>query len=67
MGAHMILDDLGHQTGRGPSHAGDEMHDLFAPGLALERPLDGFDLPSDTAHARQQLLFIADSMCHAAL
>jgi hypothetical protein len=24
-------------------------------------------LPSDTAHARQQLLFIADSMCHASL
>ena len=65
MCAHMILDDLGHQPGRRPSHAGDEMHDLLAAGLALERALDGFDLPSDPAHARQQLLFIADRMCHA--
>ena len=65
MRAHVILDDLGHQTGHGAAHAGDEVHDLFAASLAVERPLDGLDLAPDAAHARQQLVLFADGMCHA--
>ena len=66
MRAHVILDDLGHQTGHGAAHAGDQVHDLFAAGLAVERPLDGLDLASDAADARQQLLFFADGVRHGA-
>jgi hypothetical protein len=61
------FDDLGHQTGRGPSHSGNEMHDLFAASLAVEGAFDGFDLAPDAAHARQQLVLFTDGVCHAAL
>jgi len=65
MRAHVVLDDLGHQTGRGPSHSGDEMHDLFAASLAVECAFYGFDLASDAAHARQQLVLFTDGVSHA--
>ena len=64
MRPHVVLDDLGHQTGHSPSRSGDEMHDLFAPRLAVECALDGFNLASNAAHARQQLAFSMDSMRH---
>ena len=67
MRAHVVFDDLGHQTGRGPSHSGNEMHDLFAASLAVEGAFDGFDLAPDAAHARQQLVLFTDGVCHAAL
>ena len=67
MRPHVILDHLGHQTGHGAARAGDQMHDLFAAGLAVERALDGLDLAPDAAHARQQLVFFADGMGHADL
>ena len=62
MRAHVVLDDLGHQTGCGPSHSGDEMHDLFAASLAVECAFDGFDLASDAAHAGQQLVLFTDGV-----
>jgi hypothetical protein len=37
------------------------MHDLIAPGLTLQRPLNAFDLASDASHARQQFLLIANA------
>jgi len=53
MRPHVILDDLGHQTGHRSSRAGDQMHHLFAARLAVERALNRLDLAPDAAHARQ--------------
>src|SRR5258708_5766968 len=64
MRAHMILDDLGHQTGHGTARSGDEMHDLLTAGLTVEGALDGFGLTLDAAHPRQQLALLMDGVCH---
>src|SRR6266404_6427021 len=65
MRAHMILDDLGHETGHGSPRSGDEMHDLLAAGLAVEGALDGFDLTLDAAHPRQQLALFVNGVRHS--
>ena len=67
MRPHVILDDLGHQTGHRAPRPGDEMHHLFAARLAVERALNRLDLAPDPAHARQQLVFFANRMSHTAL
>jgi hypothetical protein len=36
MHAHMILDNLCHQTGHGSPRSGDEMHDPFTASLTVE-------------------------------
>ena len=64
MGADVILDHFGHQSGHGATRARDELHDLFAFGLALERALDRFHLPPETAHAGEQLLLFTNGMGH---
>ena len=60
MRPHVVLYDLGHQTGHRSSRAGDEMHHLFAARLAVEGALNCFDLAPDAAHASQQLVFFAN-------
>ena len=47
-----------------PRTTGDQVHDLFAASLAIERALDGLDLTPDAAHPRQELLLFADRMRH---
>ena len=51
--ADVVLHHHGHQAGGGAAHAGDEVHNLLAARLRLERTLDGLDLPADAAHARE--------------
>ncbi len=53
MRTHMVLDNLGHQASHGAACAGDQMHDLIATGLALERTLYPLHLTSQAAHAGQ--------------
>ena len=60
MRPHVVLYDLGHQTGHRSSRAGDEMHHLFAARLAVEGALNCFDLAPDAAHASQQIVFFAN-------
>ena len=67
MCAHVGLDDYGHQTAHSPPHAGDQVHDLFAASLAIERPLNSLDLPPNAAYARKELLLFTDSMAHGAI
>ena len=64
MSADVVLDDLGHQAGDGPPHAGDEMHDLVAARFVVECAFDAFDLTSYAAHTRQQLLFFTNCVGH---
>jgi hypothetical protein len=64
MRAHVIFDDFGHEAGHRPACAGEEVHDLFAVRLIVERPLNCLDLPPDTAHARQELVLLADGVRH---
>ncbi len=66
MVAHMFLDHLAHQSRHGAARGGNQMHDLFAPRLAVKRPLDRLDLPANAADARQKLLFFMDRVGHDA-
>ena len=66
MRADVILDHFGHQSGQGSTGARDELHDLFAFGLTLERALDRFHLPPETAHAGEQLLLFTNGVGHGA-
>ena len=47
-----------------PRIAGDQVHDLVAIGLALQRALDRLDLPLDATDARQELLPLANCVGH---
>src|SRR5262249_27025085 len=53
MGTDMILDHLADQAGGCAAEAGDQVHDLLAAGLGLERTPDRLDLAADPAHPRQ--------------
>jgi hypothetical protein len=64
VGEHVILDHFRRQSGQRSADAREKMHDLLATSLALKGMFDGFDLASDTANARQQLLFFANGVCH---
>ena len=64
MRADVVFDHLRHQPGHGAARAGDQVHDLLAAGLAIERALDGLDLAADAAHAREEFLLFADGMGH---
>ena len=63
--AHMVFDDLRHQSGHRAARARDQVHDLVTSSFARERPLDTLDLASDAAHARQQFLLLADGVTHS--
>jgi hypothetical protein len=60
----VILYHFRHQSRYRPPHTGDQMHDLFTAGLALERTLDRLDLASDAAHSCKQLFLFTNSMRH---
>ena len=61
----VVLDHLGHQPGHGAARGGDEMHDLLAARLALQRPLDSLDLPANAPDAGEEFLFFVDGVGHA--
>ena len=42
MGAHVFFDDLGHQTGHGTAHSGDQVHHLFAASFVWGWGSTGF-------------------------
>jgi hypothetical protein len=42
------------------------MHDLIAARLPVKGALDPLNLTTDAAHARQQLLFFTNGVCHIA-
>jgi hypothetical protein len=67
MGADVVLDDFGHQAGHRAARAGEQVHDLFAAGLAVEGTLDGLDLTADAADAGQELLLFTDGVGHLGL
>src|SRR6185437_12376984 len=62
--AHVVLDDLRHQSGDSTPDACDEVHDLIAPCLVLERTLYPLDLPADPAHAAKELVLVTDGVAH---
>ena len=64
MRAHVVFDDLGHETSYGAARAGDEVHDLLAPRLFGKRALYAVNLSPKSAYARQQLFPIANRMAH---
>jgi len=65
MGAHVVLDDFGHQPGGSSAHSCDQVHHLFAARVSIEGALDGLDLTPDPAHSRQELLLLTDGVRHA--
>src|SRR5215470_15457989 len=61
----MVLDDLCEQPIDGAPATRDQVHNLRAARLPLERPLDCLDLSADAAHAMQQFLLVANGVAHA--
>ena len=59
---NVIFEHLGKETVEGPSARRDALQDLVALHFFSQRPLDGFDLPSNTPHAVNQLLFLANDV-----
>src|SRR5258705_11441442 len=64
MGPHMVLDHFRHQAGDRAPNPDDLVHDLVAAGLTREDTLERLDLPADAAHPGQQLVLLADRVCH---
>jgi hypothetical protein len=62
--ADVILDNLGHQPGHGPTRTGDQVHHLFASCLGIQGALDRLDLSAYAADSRKKLLPIADGVGH---
>ena len=60
MGADVTLDHLHQQAGDRATAPGDLMHDLRAACLAVERALNGFDLPANAAHPVQKLFCLSE-------
>ena len=60
----VILDHLRHKPSHSAACARDQVHDLIAPSLIVERALNSLDLAPDAAHARQQLLLLTNGVCH---
>ena len=44
MGVDMILDHLDHEAGETTPRTGNQVHNLFATGLAFQSPFNRFDL-----------------------
>ena len=65
MSSNVILDHLRHEPRHCTASAGDQMHDLIATGLTVERSLDTLDLSADTAHPGEELLLFTDRVRHA--
>ena len=53
MQADMVFHDFRHKTCHGAARAGDEMQNLLATSVAIERPFDGVYLTFDATNARQ--------------
>src|SRR5690349_20646370 len=64
MVSNMVLHNLSHQAGRGPPNSRNQVHDLFAAGFLFKCSFDRFDLTTQAACAEQELLFVADRVCH---
>jgi hypothetical protein len=64
MGADVVFDHLRHQARDRPANASDQVHNALAASFGFKPALDGIDLAADATHARQQLLFFANSVCH---
>lgn len=62
--AQMVLHHLRHQPVHGPTHGSDLAQDLGAGCLGLQCSFDAFHLAPDTAHASDQLLFLANGVGH---
>ena len=48
----MSFDELGHQSVQRSPAGGNELKDLFALSVAIERPLDRIDLPTNAPDSR---------------
>ena len=67
MRAHMVFDDLRHQSGHGAAGARDQMHDLVTARFARKRPLNALNLASDASYAGEQFLLVANGVTHGQL
>jgi hypothetical protein len=66
MRAHVVFDDLSHETRHRAARAGDEVHNLLAPRLFLESAFYAVNLSPNSTNARKQLFLIANRMAHSA-
>jgi hypothetical protein len=62
--ADMILHHLAHKAVDGAANGRDELQDVGAPDLLIERALDRLDLAPDTPNTLQQLVLLTYRMTH---
>lgn len=60
--AHVLLDQLFHQTADRTAHRRDQLQRFRTARVAGKLPFDGGDLPRYPAHARQQFIPIRDNV-----
>jgi hypothetical protein len=65
MAAHMIFNDFSHKACHRTARAGNQMQDLIAAGLAIQRAFNRLNLPSNSTNPPQELLFLVDCVTHA--
>ena len=65
MAADMFLDHLCHEAVHGSADRGEHLQDIGAADLGFKGAFDGFDLPTNAPHPRQQLGFLANGMGHS--
>src|ERR1700738_2642537 len=65
--ADVILDDFRQQAVHGAAARGQQLHDLAAFRILVERPLDRLDLPTKAAQPIDELGLLANGVRHARL
>jgi hypothetical protein len=60
--ADVILDHLGHQTVQGAACGSHSLEYLVATLLLSQCPLDPFDLSSDSANSRHELVSLSNGV-----
>ena len=64
MAADVVVQHFNHEAVHGATSGGDELQDVGAGTLSIERALDGLDLPADPANPLHQLVFAAKRVGH---
>lgn len=62
--ANVALNDFVHQTVHGPASGSDELEEVRAFLVRMQRFLNGFDLAADAAYASQKCSLGFPGVCH---
>jgi hypothetical protein len=64
MQSNVVSENLAHQAIHGAAHRSDELEDIRAADLSIDRAFDRIDLAADAPHAGEELRFLSSSVSH---